>query len=108
MPNLKEAAVAVSGRVIDTERLTNYETKKPDGLRVVLATGDGFAQVKVPLENAQDLELPEMGVVNWMVRYGAYSQRNDNAQTTCRFLREIDLGDLDRLASAVNNKPAKG
>lgn len=104
MPNLKEAAVAVSGQILDIEKLIDFDTKKSDGsLRVVVATGDGFASVKIRKEDAPGLgQLEHFRPVNWMVRYGAWS-RNDNAQTTCTFQRELNEGDLDKFASAIKN-----
>lgn len=98
MPNLREAAVAVTGQVMDIEHLLNFETKKPDGLRVVLATGDGFAQVKIALEDAKGMGVDHFQQVAWMVRFGAWS-RNDQGQTTCRYVRDVTEDDLDKLAS---------
>jgi len=102
MPNLKEAAVAVAGTVMDVEFTTDYETKKRDGnARVVLSTGDGFAQVKLTADDLADAGDLAIGVnVAWMVRFGAWS-RNDNAQATCRFVRQINDNDLDRINSFI-------
>lgn len=99
MPNLKEAAVAVSGTIIDVEKLENFDTKKYDGLRVVIATGDGFAQVKLSVEDAEEVR-PVMGAaVGWVVRFGAWANkvRQTDASTTCRFVRVVNDGDLDLL-----------
>lgn len=104
MPSLKEAAVAVSGQIIDVERLTNFDTKKYDGLRVVLATGDGFAQIKLNIEQADEVKPENYSRVAWLIRFGAYSnkQRQSDAQTTCRFERELTEDDLDLLNSAMS------
>lgn len=100
MPSLKEAAVAVTGVLMDIEALVDYDTKKSDGsLKVVVSTGDGFAAVKIVPEDARALgALNHFDRVSWMVRYGAWA-RNENAQTTCRFVREITEDDLDKLVS---------
>lgn len=105
MPTLKEAAVAVTGHVMDVENLTHFETKKFDGLRVVLATGDGFANVKIPAEDSRDVLVNYGESVAWMVRFGAWS-RGENAQTSCKFLREVNENDLDKLVSARKPVPA--
>jgi len=92
MPTLKEAAVAVSGTIIDVERLSNYETKAYDGQRVVIATGDGFAQVKLSIEDAE-LAKPVAGHhVAYFVRYGAWARegRSGDANTSCRFVGLVD------------------
>lgn len=100
MPRLKEAAVIVAGTVIDIEVLRNFETKQPDGaIRVVLATGDGFASVKVRPE-FRDV-VGEVGFgesVGWLVRFGAFARDGGgDAQATCAFVRLLGENDLDKL-----------
>lgn len=106
MPILKEASVAVTGQIMDIETLTNYETKKYDGQRVVIATGDGFASVKVSAEDASSLPLVFFQKVAWLVRYGAWGPQNGDARTTCRYIREVTADDLDKLNSASIPVPA--
>lgn len=103
MPNLKEAAVAVAGQIIDVERLENFETKKYDGLKIVLATGDGFVQAKLSIDQAEAVKPVAYDRVAWIVRYGAYAnkQRQSDAQTTCRFERVLTEADLDSYNAAM-------
>jgi len=109
MPNLKDAAVAVAGQIMDVERLVNFETKKYDGQRVVIATGDGFAQVKLSIDEAEEVQPIVMSNVAWLVRFGAYAnkQRQSDAQTTCRFISVLTPDHLDRLLSFSGLAAAK-
>jgi hypothetical protein len=114
MPKLKEAAVAVTGAVIDIEQLIDFKTKKLDGaVKVVLATGDGFAAVKITAEDVPGtmaaVDFAHFGdSVAWMVRFGAYQMGEQDAQASCRFLREVGENDLDRLVSSSHSTPASG
>lgn len=95
MPTLREAAVAVAGRVIDVERTTDYESQKPNGGRVTVATGDGFARVKYSLEQFTELR-PDFGhTVALLVRYGAWSGRNNGGETTCALIRPLTDQDVN-------------
>lgn len=105
MPKLKEAAVAVNGTVIDIETLKNFESKQPDGsLRVVIATGDGFASIKINPEDRDSAGEVGFGQsVGWMVRFGAFARDGGgDAQATCRFIRPLNENDLDKLVGFVN------
>jgi hypothetical protein len=108
MPKLKDAAVAVAGQIIDVERMTDFTTKKYDGLRVVIATGDGFAQVKLSIDEAEEVAPVLYDKAAWFVRFGAYAnkERQSDAQTTCRFVKRIDPGDIDLLVSTAGFVPA--
>lgn len=107
MPKLKEAAVAVQGQIIDIERLTNFDTKKYDGQRVVIATGDGFVSAKLSIDEAEEVQPMLYNRLAWMVRYGAWAGSGD-AQTTCRFVRAITDNDLDLIVSARDVPVASG
>ncbi|MDI1338130.1 MAG: hypothetical protein PSU94_18265 [Lacunisphaera sp.] len=106
MPTLKEAAVVVTGQIIDIERLSNFETKAYDGLRVVIATGDGFAQVKLSIEDSE-LARPAAGTsVAWLVRYGAWAREGSgNANTSCRFVRVVEEEFLGRTQAIIKSIP---
>jgi hypothetical protein len=108
MPKLKEAAVLVAGRIIDVEVVTEFGTDKYDGKKIVVATGDGFAQVKLNPERVNELQ-PDFGqAVAWWVRYGAYAnrERQSDAQTYSAFVRVVEPGDLDKIAQAGPVKKA--
>jgi len=108
MPTLKEAAVAVTGTVLDIEATTDFETKKPDGnYQIVVASGDGFARVKVMKEDVDDAHFELMRPVSWMVRFGAWA-RNENATVTSRFVRQVTDNDLDKLNSGKAALAASG
>lgn len=107
MPKVKEAAVAVSGIVLDIEHLKNFESKQPDGSRKVLvSTGDGFAQVKFRADDA-NVSVAFGEQVGWMVRFGAFARDGGgDAQATCGYVRPISEDDLDRLVSSARLAPA--
>lgn len=104
MPGLKEAAVIVAGRVLDSEPQNEYvdgrPTDKVKGFKVIVSIGDGdgFAAVSVKTEDFYRLKVEAGGSVAWLVRYGAWS-RNDNAQNSCSFVREVGPNDLDKVVS---------
>lgn len=108
MPKLAEAAVAVVGQIMDIQQSSNFQTKEPDGQRVVIATGDGFASVKLSIEQAAYLRPQHFQNVAWMLRYGAFGGRERDASSFSTFLREVNADDLDRLASAVTAKVTAG
>lgn len=107
MPTLKEAAVAVSGQIIDVERLSNFDTKAYDGLRVVIATGDGFAQVKLSIEDAESVKPVPQSFVVWFVRYGAWAREGSgNANTSCRYVSPVTEEFLGRANGIIKQKAA--
>lgn len=105
MPALKEAAVFVTGQVMDIEPQYDYadgkRTTNVKGQKVIIATGnaDGFAAVTVRNEDFAGLSLALFDRVAWVIRYGAWS-RNDNAQNSTTFVRTLTADDFDRLYSA--------
>lgn len=107
MPVLKEAAVLVAGQVMDIENLKNFQTKEYDGKRVVVATTDGFASVKLSVDEAAANPVEHFSSVAWLVRYGAWAKGEGNAQTTCRFVAPVNENDLDRYASLASSLASK-
>lgn len=109
MPKVKEAAVAVTGLVIDVEALVDFTTKQADGsMKYLISTGDGFASVKVQARDRDVLGLVNFGQqVGWIVRYGAYARDGSDAQATCAFQRTITEDDLDKIVSATTAKQGK-
>lgn len=104
MPKLAEATVAVVGLIVGVERVTEFGTDKYDGEKVLIATGDGYASVKLKPEVASQLR-PEFGqTVAWLVRYGAYAnrERQSDAQSFSAFVRPLEKADADKLQAAVN------
>jgi hypothetical protein len=93
---LRNAAVALVGRTVDIEDSFEFGTEKKDGVKVLLATGEGYASVK--LNHVQFAELkPQPGQsVAWLVRYGATSSGNDYST----YVRPLDSDFLDKLVSA--------
>lgn len=108
---IKEMAVLLGGTVADIEQLFAYDNKTqqststPDGVRVTLlplVPGDGFAQVKIAQADLEKARPVAGQSVVWVVRYGAWS-RNDNAATTCRWIRSVDDDYLGRVNGAYTN-----
>lgn len=109
MVNVRDAAVVVAGQVIDIEKLKNYDTQVFDGLKVTIATGDGTAVAKLSIDEAAEVAPVAFSSVAWLVRYGAYSnkERGSDAQVTCKFVGRLSPGELDRLASFADFANAK-
>lgn len=101
MPTFKEAAVPVVGTVFQVERVSNFETKEFDGLRVGVIGSDGLFNVRVKVEHAADLAPVNGQAIAWMARYGAWSGRNGEGQTTLAFERVLSSLDADGFMSAV-------
>jgi len=98
MPVLTEAAAVVAGVVAGIEAVNDFNTKQPDGVKVLVATDDGYASVKLKPEIAASIK-PTLGMsVGWIVRPGANGGKDRDARTYTSFVRELNPGDLDRLA----------
>jgi hypothetical protein len=93
---------------MDIEATKDFDSKAVNGARVVIATGDGFAQVKLDLDNVRDLNPQPYDNVAWLVRYGAYAnkERGSDAATTCRYVGDVSPGFVDRLHSGATSKKA--
>lgn len=101
MPVLREAAAAVAGRIVDVERTTDFESKAPNGARVTIATGDGFARIRYDLAQVAELR-PDFGqYVALLVRYGVFAPDRGGAVATCALVRPLTDADVDGLMSAV-------
>jgi hypothetical protein len=101
MPKLSEAAVIAAGTIVNVEQSTDFDSKQPDGLRVLVATGDGFASVKLKTEVANELK-PQTGQpVAWFLRYGATGGGDRGATSYASLVRVVTPNDLDRLAGLV-------
>lgn len=100
MPNLREAAVAVGGTIIDVSDARDGEGR-PNGTRVVLsAGGEGFLSLRLKPEDAGRVR-PTMGrPVAWMVRYGMM-QGEQGGIHYATYVRDLTEDDLDRLNSAL-------
>ncbi len=100
MPNLREASLAVAGRIINVERTTERGTNKYTGLRCLVATGDGFTQTRLNPE-AAELVQPEPGqTVLWFVRPGAFQSDDGGLIFFTAFVREGTESDVDLIASS--------
>lgn len=97
---LRNATVALVGRVVDIEDSFEFGSdNKRDGVKCLLATGEGYASVKLSFQQQGELK-PEPGrSVAWLVRYGATSSGNDYST----YVRPLDSDFLDKLVSAFNS-----
>jgi hypothetical protein len=99
LPNLREAAVAVGGTIIDVSDARNLDGSA-NGTRVVLSTGDGFLSLRLKIEDAARVR-PIMGnQVAWLVRYGMMQGENGGIHFAT-YVRDMTEDDLDRLNSAL-------
>jgi hypothetical protein len=101
MPKLADAAVLAVGTIMHMEQSTDYESKQPDGMRVLIGTGDGFASVKLKPDTANLLKPTPGANVAWFLRYGATGGGDRGASAYSTFVRVADTNDLDRLAGLV-------
>lgn len=105
MPKLSEAAVAVLGSIVSMENATVYGTSDVEGVKCLVHTGDGYAQVKIKTELANKLK-PTIGqTVAWFVRYGA-NRSGDAANAYSSFVGPVTPDFIDALNSAVRKQPA--
>lgn len=104
MPKLAEAAVLVAGQIVQVEESQDFTTKVPDGLRVLLGTGDGYASVKLKPEVAAQLKPQQGQGVAWFVRYGANGGGDRAASAYSAFVRPALENDLDRLVGLIAKK----
>jgi hypothetical protein len=108
MPSITEAAVPVTGRIVDVEQSFEFAngkiTTNPDGVRVLIATGDGMASVKLNLQRVAELK-PDFGKpVAWWIRPGASGGGDRAAKTWTSFVRVFEAADLGRFEAALAGK----
>lgn len=100
MPNMKDAPVLLSGRVITTAIVPHRETKAYDGRKVtVMVEGDaepGFAVVKLSADEGSVYNPQPGELITWYVRSAPYAV-GDNTGMSTRFIREVIKNDLDQL-----------
>ncbi len=101
MPKLADAAVLVTGTIVNVEQSFDFDTKKPDGVRVLVATGDGFASVKLKTETANEVKPTSGQPIAWYLRYGATGGGDRGASSYSTFVRVADRNDLDRIAGFI-------
>jgi len=105
MPKLKDAAMLVAGQVIDVETLTNRDTNVPEGARVTLLTGDGFALIKVRQADYRPDLFHVTGSYALMVRPLGWGDNNNGGGMSVSFIRYAEPGDLDLVHSVASNMP---
>lgn len=101
MPKLSEAAVLAVGTIVNVEASTDFDTKAQDGVRVLVATGDGFASVKLKTEKANELKPVNGARVGWYLRFGATGGGDRGASAYASFVRPVNRDDLDLIAALV-------
>jgi len=104
MPKLAEAAVLATGSILNIEQSIDFDSKQPDGLRLLIATGDGFASVKLKTEVANILKPVSGQQVAWFLRYGATGGGDRGASSYATFVRVAEPNDLDRIAPLIARK----
>lgn len=109
MPVLQNAALLAVGTVINLEDAPEFADGKPtgrsEGVKALVATGDGYVEVKLRHDVAAEVR-PIVGqTVCWLVRFGASGGGDRDARAWTSFVRVATPGDLERIA-AVTNRPA--
>lgn len=101
MPKVPDAAVLAYGTIVSVDQSIDFDSKQPDGLRVLVGTGDGFASVKLKTDVANQLKPVSGQSVAWFLRYGATGGGDRGASSYSTFVRAADANDLDRLAPLI-------
>jgi hypothetical protein len=106
VPTLPEAPVTLYGTVVAVEPVNNFETKKPDGSRVLIAAAapgeaGGFSRVKLRQEDHQRLMLRAGQPVAWLIRHGAWAGRTQQGEVYVQFVREATSDDTQALHEHV-------
>lgn len=110
MVNVQDGTTIAVGHIFGVAPVFVYDekTKKrtgdTDGAKVTLSCGDGMLIVKVSEDDISVIEAPGTPVA-WLIRSGYYSLDGGSGMST-RFVRPVNPGDLDALASIVNSKAA--
>jgi len=105
VPKLAEAAVLVAGRILNIEDVTKFGTDEVEGKKVLIATGDGFASVKLNNDRVAELH-PDFGqAVAWYVRYGSTYNRErlNDATTYSSFVRVAAASDLEPVLALIKS-----
>lgn len=109
MPKLTEAAALVAGRIVGLEEVTKFGTDEVEGQKALIATGDGYASVKLNNDRVAELR-PDFGqAVAWFVRYGSTYNRErlNDATTYSSFVRVATPADLEPVLAMVKASTAK-
>jgi len=99
MARLTEAALLISGTIMDIQERKDFETQKFAGLDVAIGTGNGFAVVRLDVDQANEAKPILMSKVNYLGRASAWAGDRGNADVRYRFVALATEGDFDRLAS---------
>lgn len=99
MARLTEAALIISGTIMDIQERKDFETQKFGGLDVAIGTGNGFAVVRLDVDQAREAAPVLMSRVNYKGRAGAWAGDRGNADVRYRFLGLATESDLDMLVS---------
>jgi len=97
--NLTEAALLISGDILDLQERKDFETKKFAGFDVAIGTGNGFAVVRLDADQAHDLAPVLYNKVNWLARASSWAADRGSADVRYRFVGVATGGDFDRLVS---------
>lgn len=108
MRNMPELPALIIGTVAQSSIVKDYETKKPTGAKVALVSLAplGATEVKVSLEELQELAPVSGDQVAWNVLFAPYAV-DGNSGMSCKFLSVADLGSVDSLHNIVSTVPAK-
>lgn len=106
MPKLAEAALLAVGTVVALENATNFDTKELEGVKALVHTGDGYINVKLKTELANQIKPAPGTPVAWLVRPGSNGTRDGGANTYYSFVGLPDQSYLDNLNTRIPRKAA--
>jgi len=108
VPNLAESPVLLYGTVVDVESVNDFESKKPDGARVLVTSAapgaPGFSRVRVRLDDFRRLaQTTTPGKpVCWLVRHGAWAGRTNGGEVYVQYVRDATENDVQAAHEYLN------
>lgn len=99
--NLPEAPVLLTGSILSVAETRDYETKQPNGCRVIVMNGDGATQVTLDLNQSRTYAPIPGDVIAWHVRFRLWSMEGGRFGLSCSLIMPADLGSVDAIHAIV-------
>ena len=106
MPQVKDAAVILSGSIIALEFIKDFETKAQSGAKVTVLYSDGLAIVKLTNDRLAEVSPVPGQQIAWFVRQSPWDIDGKSGMSV-QYVRPVDFGDLDALNSVLTASGSK-
>jgi len=107
MPQIPEALVAAAGTVAQVTRLKHFETKQPDGARLLLLTGGGRGvEVKMTEQEYAVDPITDGETVALMIVQTPWEMEGGRSGMSSRYHGRITPNHIDALVSVANQSKA--